>query len=114
MSSNEALSQISTQLRVAMAEANGDLELAVKNVLANHPDQAPLLQEIIAGAQASQERSNVEPEIRAWLSKAAASPRIRHLASTLSAVGRGGSTTIIAGIARSRPDLAEALKNAVF
>lgn len=114
MSSNEALSQISTQLRVAMREANGDLELAVKNLLAKHPDQSLLLQEIIAGAQASQERSNVEPEIRAWLAKAAASPRILHLASTLSAVGRSASTTIIAGIAQSRPDLAEALKNAVF
>lgn len=114
MSSNEALSHLSTQLRVAMSEANGDLELAVKHVLANYPEQAPLLQEIIAGAQASQDRSNFEPEIRAWLSKASASPRIRHLASTLSGVGRGLSTTIIAGIAKSRPDLAEALKNAVF
>lgn len=114
MTSSEGLSRISARLRIAMNEANGDLESAVKRLIADHPDEAPLLREIIAGAQASQERDDFEPEIRAWLSKAAASPRIRHLASTLSGVGGGISNTIIAGIAQSRPDLAEALKNAVF
>jgi hypothetical protein len=114
MSSNSDLNQISERLRAAMKVAGGDLESAVKNVLSKHPEEAQILQEIIAGAQASQDRTTLDPDIRAWLSKAAASPRLRHLASTLSGIGQGGSNTIIAGIARSRPDLAEAIKNAVF
>ena len=108
------LTQISKRLRVAMKISGGDLEMAVKAVLSKHPQDAQLLQEIIAGAQASEERTALDPEIRSWLQQAGSSPRIRHLASTLSGIGQGRSHAIIAGIAQSRPDLAEALKNAVF
>jgi flagellar motor switch protein FliG len=114
MTHTSDLNQIIERLRLAMKVAGGDLELAVKSVLSKHPEDAQLLQEIIAGAQASQERSALDPEIRSWLQQAASSPRIRHLASTLSGIGQGRSHAIIAGIAQSRPDLAEALKNAVF
>jgi hypothetical protein len=106
MSRNSDLTQISERLRAAMKSAGGDLELAVKSVLSKHPEDAQLLQEIIAGAQASQERTDLDPEIRSWLHQASSSPRIRHLASTLSVIGQGRSHAIIAGIAQSRPDLA--------
>lgn len=102
------------RLREAMNTSNGDLEEAVQSVLKRFPDDASLLREIIAGAQASQTRDEMQPDIRRWLNSATSNPRIRHLADTLSSIQPNTSSRIIAGIAQRRPDLAEAIKNAAF
>ena len=114
MAENPELIKMTRRLREAMKTSNGDLEKAVQSVLKHFPGDASLLHEIIAGAQASQARDALQPDIRRWLKTATSNPRIRHLADTLSATQPTMSSRIIAGIAQQRPDLAEALKNAAF
>ena len=113
-STRAALAALSKRLRETMSGGKVDLETAIKRIMAETPDAGPLLSQLLKGAQDAQERNEQSAAVNAWLAQASASPRIRHLAETLQGLGGTTSTGIIGGIARRRPDLAEALKNAIF
>ena len=114
MSISDKLRDLSKRLRVEISEHQGDLETAVQALVAKRPQDAALLQQLLEGAQAAQDRHEHDPVIAEWLSKTANSPRMQHLAKTLQDLDGATSNSIMGGIARRRPDLAEALKNALF
>lgn len=114
MSTSYKLRDLSQRLRVEMSQHQGDLEAAVKALLAKRPEDASLLQQLLEGAQAAQDRQEHDPVVAAWLRKTANAPRMRHLATTLQGLDSAMSSSIMGGIAQRRPDLAEALKNAIF
>ena len=114
VSTREALAALSKRLRETMSEGKVDLETAIKRIMEESPDAGPLLSQLLQGAQDAQERTEQSAAVNEWLEKASSSPRIRHLADTLQGLEGTVSTGILGGIARRRPDLAEALRNALF
>ena len=97
-----------------MTEQKVDYETAIEQLVRESPDAGPLLRKLLRGAQDADKRTEYDAALVDWVRQVSASPRVRHLAQTLQGLDGSVSTGILGGIARKRPDLAEALKNAIF